>query len=65
RRIYLWLMLVCFVLQCMTEPIGDHVLPQLICLMLLVWQFSMSNQLGTSLALSRRRSVHAKKVSNR
>lgn len=38
NRIYLWLMLLAIFLQSLFEPIGNHLLPQMICLMLLVWQ---------------------------
>lgn len=37
-RIYLWLFLLAIVIQGMTEPIGQHLKPQFITLILLVWQ---------------------------
>lgn len=37
-RIYLWLFLLAVLIQCMTEPIGQHIKPQFITLMLLIWQ---------------------------
>lgn len=36
-RIYYWLMLLAIFLQCLTEPIGAHLLPQFIAVMLFVW----------------------------
>jgi ABC-type multidrug transport system permease subunit len=38
NRIFLWLFLLALFLQCMTEPIGGHLLPQFIALMLFVWE---------------------------
>ena len=37
-RFYLWLFLLALFIQCMTEPIGLHIRPQFITLMLLIWQ---------------------------
>lgn len=36
-RIYLWLLLLAIFIQSMTEPIGLHLLPQFIAIMLFVW----------------------------
>jgi len=38
NRIFLWLFLLALFLQCMTEPIGGHLLPQFIALLLFVWE---------------------------
>ena len=37
-RIFLWLFLLALFLQCMTEPVGGHLLPEFIALMLFVWE---------------------------
>jgi len=37
-RFYLMLFLVALFIQCMTEPIGGHLLPQFFCIVLFVWQ---------------------------
>ena len=36
NRVFLWLFLIALFLQCMTEPVGAHVLPQFIAIMLFV-----------------------------
>lgn len=37
-RFYLWLFLLAVFIQCLTEPVGQHIKPQFISIMLLVWQ---------------------------
>ena len=37
-RLYLWLFLLAVFVQCLTEPIGQHVKPQFVALLLFVWQ---------------------------
>ena len=37
-RIFLWLFLLILLLQCMTEPIGPHVMPQFIAVLMFVWE---------------------------
>lgn len=39
-RVYLWLFLLTIFIQCMTEPIGQHIKPQFISIILFVWQFT-------------------------
>ena len=39
-QIYLWLFVLAFFIQCMTEPIGQHIKPQFISIILFVWQFT-------------------------
>lgn len=36
KRVYWWLILTAIILQCMTEPIGDHLRPQFMALIILV-----------------------------
>ncbi|MBO7458808.1 MAG: O-antigen ligase family protein [Paludibacteraceae bacterium] len=38
ERIFLWLFLLALFLQCLLEPIGAHLLPQFIAVMLFVWE---------------------------
>ena len=38
RRVFLWLFLLALLMQCMTEPVGSHLLPQFIAVMLFVWE---------------------------
>lgn len=38
NRIFLWLFLLALFLQCLTEPIGPHLHPQFIALMLFAWE---------------------------
>ena len=40
NRIYLWLFLLAVFIQCMTEPIGYHIKPQFITLILFAWQLT-------------------------
>ena len=37
-RPYLWLFLFALFMQCMTEPIGAHLMPQMIAIVLFVWE---------------------------
>ena len=37
-RLYLWLFLLALLIQCITEPIGQHIKPQFITFMLFIWQ---------------------------
>lgn len=37
-RFYLWLFLLTVFIQCMTEPVGQHIKPQFITFMLIIWQ---------------------------
>jgi len=37
-RFYLWMFLLAVFIQCMTEPVGQHIKPQFISIILLVWQ---------------------------
>ena len=39
-RIYLWLFLMALLIQCMTEPIGQHIKPQFISIILFAWQWA-------------------------
>ena len=41
RRVFLWLFLTALLMQCMTEPIATHLLPQFIAVMLFVWEKSV------------------------
>lgn len=46
-KFYLWLLLLAIFIQCMTEPIGLHLLPQFIAIMLFVWdQHARRTSLG-------------------
>lgn len=40
NRIFLWLFLLALLLQCTTEPIGPHLMPQFIAMMLFAWELS-------------------------
>ena len=37
-RFYLWLFLLAVFIQCITEPVGQHIKPQFISILLLIWQ---------------------------
>jgi hypothetical protein len=37
-RFYLWLFLLAIFIQCITEPVGQHIKPQFISILLLIWQ---------------------------
>lgn len=44
NRLFLWLFLLALFLQCMTEPIGPHLHPQFIALMLFAWEKSVRRE---------------------
>ena len=44
NRLFLWMFLLALFLQCMTEPIGLHLHPQFIALMLFAWEKSVRRE---------------------